>query len=249
MSILFYLKSTYPNYDIIIVDNGSDDPGTLNYLSVLSKDTRVEILKHKGPFNYSALNNRAVEQAKGEFIALVNNDIEPITECWLEEMVSHAQRPKIGAVGAMLYFPDDTVQHAGVVLGIAGPQKVNGVAGHAFKTFRRGSAGYCNRMRLTQNYSAVTAACLVIRKSIYQKVGGLNEDNLVFSFNDVDFCLKVQQAGYHNVWTPHAELYHHESASRGKEDTPEKKNRAHQEATYMRNTWSKILDKDPALQH
>jgi O-antigen biosynthesis protein len=238
--------TTYPNYEIIIVDNGSDQPATLDYFAHLKHDQRITVLRDDGPFNYSALNNRAARQASGELLALVNNDIEPISPDWLDEMVSQAIRPGIGAVGAMLYYPDDTVQHAGVVLGIAGPQLINGIAGHAFKKFNRGHTGSMNRMRLVQNYSAVTAACLVIRKAIYEEVGGLDEKNLTVSFNDVDFCIRVFKAGYRNLWTPFAELYHHESASRGKEDSPQKIARAKQEADYMRATWGDILDNDPA---
>ncbi len=239
-------KSTYQNFEVIIVDNASDDPLALQYLAVLAEDKRVKVIRDANPFNYSALNNRAVPIATGEIIALVNNDIEPITPDWLEEMVSLAIRPGTGAVGCMLYYPNNTVQHAGVILGISGPHAKEGVAGHAFKNFRRGDGGQMNRLRLLQNYSAVTAACLVIRKTIFEEVGGLDELNLPISFNDVDFCLRVLKAGYRNVWTPFAELYHHESASRGKEDTPEKRARAQREINYMLTSWRDALNHDPA---
>ena len=161
-------------------------------------------------------------------------------------MVSQALRPGIGAVGAMLYYPDDTVQHAGVVLGLTGPAGRDGVAGHAFKDAKRGSEGQRNRLRLAQNYSAVTAACLVIRRATFEQVGGFNEPDLPVAFNDIDLCLRVQAAGFRNLWTPFAELYHHESASRGAEDTPEKLERFAREAAYMRRVWGALLDRDPA---
>ena len=240
-------RTTYPNYEIIIVDNGSDDAATLAYLAELgTRDQKISVLRDDGPFNYSALNNRAAEHAKGELLALVNNDIEPINPDWLEEMCAQALRPEIGAVGALLYYPDNKVQHGGVVLGLAGPKQTEGIAGHAFKFYPRGHEGAMNRLRLVQNYTAVTAACLVVRKSVFIQVNGLNETDLAVSFNDVDFCLRLHRAGYLNLWTPFAELYHHESASRGKEDNPDKLDRAKREANYMRATWANLLDRDPA---
>ena len=146
----------------------------------------------------------------------------------------------------MLYYPDDTVQHAGAVLGLTGPAGKDGVAGHAFKGFKRGEEGQRNRLRLVQNYSAVTAACLVIRRAVFETVGGFNERELPVAFNDIDFCLRVRAAGYRNLWTPFAEFYHHESASRGQEDTAEKVARFQSEVGYMRRTWGALLDRDPA---
>ncbi|BET69639.1 hypothetical protein ASA1KI_45570 [Opitutales bacterium ASA1] len=239
-------KTTYRNFEILVVDNGSDDPETLAWLREIASDAPtadrpvIRVLRDDRPFNYSALNNTAVAQARGEFVALINNDLEAISPDWLEEMLSQAARPGVGCVGAMLYYPDDTIQHAGVVLGIGG------VAGHAFKRFPRGSEGVFNRARLVQNYSAVTAACLVVRKSTYEQVGGLGEKKLAVAFNDVDFCLKVRAAGYRNVWTPFAELYHHESASRGLEDTPEKHVRFRSEIETMLERWGDLLRADPA---
>jgi GT2 family glycosyltransferase len=198
------------------------------------------VVRYGEPFNYSAINNFAVREARGEVIGLLNNDIEVINSDWLSEMVSQAVRPGIGAVGAMLYYPLNTVQHAGVVLGLGG------VAGHPFKEFPRGDHGQKNRLRLVQNYSAVTAACLVIRKDRFLEVGGLNEKELPIAFNDVDLCCKLLAAGYRNLWTPHAEFYHHESATRGVEDTPEKKARFQSEIDYMMNTWGSLLMNDPA---
>lgn len=233
-------KSTYPNYEIILVDNGSDDPAALKYFQSLHTDTSVRVIRDERPFNFSQLNNTAVAQATGEYVCLMNNDIEVISSDWLEEMVGLAMRPDTGVVGACLWYPDNTLQHGGVVLG------VGGVAGHSQKHMRRTSEGYFGRGVLTQTYSAVTAACCVVRKTTYEEVGGLNEVDLMVAFNDVDFCLKVRQAGYRNVWTPFAELYHHESASRGYEDTPEKQERFTREEQYMLNRWGYLLQDDPA---
>jgi hypothetical protein len=200
----------------------------------------VCVLRDDGPFNFSRLNNRAVAQAKGEIVVLLNNDVEVISPDWLTEMASHALRPEIGAVGARLWYPNDTLQHGGVILGLGG------VAGHAHTRLRRGGSGYFGRDQVIQSFSAVTAACLAIRKSIYQEVGGFNEADLAIAFNDVDFCIRVREAGYRNLWTPYAELRHHESASRGYEDTPEKLVRFDQEAGYMRQRWGRLLNQDPA---
>lgn len=234
--------TTYPNYEIIVVDNDSDDPATLAWLEGLAggANPRVRVLRYHKPFNYSAINNFAVGEAMGELVGLLNSDVEAIDPGWLGEMVSHALRPGIGAVGAMLYYPQNTVQHAGVVLGLGG------VAGHPFKDFPRGDSGQKNRMRLVQNYSAVTAACLVIRKDRFLSVGGLNEKDLAIAFNDVDLCCKLVASGLRNVWTPFSEFYHHESATRGVEDTPAKKARFQAEVDYMMNTWGPFLMSDPA---
>jgi GT2 family glycosyltransferase len=199
----------------------------------------VRVIRYHKPFNYSAINNFAVGEAVGQVVGLLNSDVEAIDPGWLTEMVSHAVRPGIGAVGAMLYYPQNTVQHAGVILGLGG------VAGHPFKDFPRGDSGQKNRLRLAQNYSAVTAACLVIRKDRFQQVGGFNEKDLPIAFNDVDLCCKLVAAGYRNLWTPFAELYHHESATRGVDDTQEKKARFQSEIEYMKNTWGSFLMADP----
>jgi O-antigen biosynthesis protein len=233
-------KTSYVNFEIIIVDNGSDDPATLAYFKDVAKTPQIRILRIDAPFNYSALNNAAVKIAQGELVGLVNNDIEVISPDWLDELVSHALRPGVGAVGARLWFPDDTLQHGGVVLGLGG------VAGHVHMGIGRDQLGYHGRAALTQSLSAVTAACLVVKKSIFESVGGLNEQDLAVAFNDVDFCLRVLEAGYRNVWTPFAELYHHESASRGYEDTPEKQQRFAKEASYMYQRWGMLLQADPA---
>jgi GT2 family glycosyltransferase len=233
-------KTTYANFELLIVDNDSDEPETLAYLAELSSRKNCRVIKYAGEFNFSAINNYAVEHTDAPLVGLLNNDLEVINGDWLDEMVSHALRPEIGCVGAKLYYPNDRIQHAGVILGIGG------VAAHAWQTHPRGHAGQAHRNFLQQNLSAVTAACLVIRREVYQEVGGLNADQLKIAFNDVDFCLKVRAAGYRNLWTPYAEFYHHESASRGAEDTLEKRDRFRSEVEYMRTTWGEILDRDPA---
>lgn len=232
--------STYSNYEIILVDNGSDDPQALAHFHQLAQSGAIRILRDDRPFNYSALNNNAVANSEAEVIALVNNDIVVITPNWLEEMVSIAMQPGIGCVGAKLLYPDDTVQHGGVVLGLGG------LAAHAHWRFPRSSPGYVARAMLAQSFSAVTAACLVVRKDHYKSVGGLDETNLTVAYNDVDFCLKLRQIGLRNVWTPFAELYHHESATRGYETSPEKRERFAKETAFMRTKWGAELDTDPA---
>lgn len=233
-------KTTYTNYELIIVDNGSDDRATLRYLDALAARPGVRVVRDARPFNYSALNNAAVKLARGEVVGLINNDVEVISPDWLGEMVSHALRPEVGAVGARLWYADDTLQHAGVVLGI------HGVAGHVHRFLPRGNVGYCGRASLIQSFSAVTGACLLVRKSIYEAVGGLNETELQVACNDIDFCLKLREAGYRNIYTPYAELYHHESASRGFDDTPEKQARSAKEVAYMKQRWGELLLNDPA---
>jgi glycosyltransferase involved in cell wall biosynthesis len=233
-------KTTYPNYEILIIDNGSDDPDTLRYFEEMAREARVRVIRDDRPFNFSALNNAAVQKAEGVVVGLINDDIEVIAPDWLGEMVSLALQPGIGAVGARLLYPNGTLQHGGIVLGLGG------LAAHAHRKAGRHGHGYCARASLIQSFSAVTAACLVIRKAIYEEVGGLNETHLQVAYNDVDFCLRVREVGYRNVWTPYAELYHHESATRGQEDTPEKQARFAREAAYIRQHWGHILLNDPA---
>ena len=233
-------KSTYTNFEIIILDNGSIEPDTLEFFSQIQhEDHRVKVLAYDFPFNYSAINNFGVRHAKGSIIGLVNNDIEVINPEWLTEMVSQCLRPEIGCVGAKLYYPDDTLQHGGVILSLGG------VAGHSHKYFPRTHPGYFHRLSLVQTLSAVTAACLLIRKEVFELVLGLDEENLKVAFNDVDFCLKVREAGYRNLWTPYAELYHYESISRGTEDSPEKIARFNSEVKFMKSKWGKHLEVDP----
>jgi glycosyltransferase involved in cell wall biosynthesis len=235
-----FAKTSYKNYEIIIVDNNSDDPQILDYFADIVTDYRIRILRDESDFNYAKLNNLAVLNAKGEYICLMNNDIEVITPEWLYEMMSLATQPSVGGVGAALWYPNNTLQHGGVITGLGG------VAGHAHKHLPKGHPGYFGRARLIQSVSAVTAACLVIKKDIYQEVGGMDEVNLKVAFNDIDFCLRVRNAGYRNVWTPFAELYHHESATRGYEDTLEKRLRFRGEILYMQKRWDKALLNDPA---
>lgn len=229
----------YPNYEIIVLDNSSVEKETIEYLSQLVElDFRVKVVRVPGEFNFSSINNIGVQNARGEYIALVNNDIEAIHGDWLTEMVSQSALMDVGCVGAKLLYPDGTIQHGGVILGLGG------VAGHSHLYKDGADSGYFQKMDLVHEVSAVTAACLVIKKSIYLDVGGLDE-NLKVAFNDVDFCIKVREAGYRNIFTPYATLYHHESISRGYEDTPEKQERFSKEAAYMKEKWGKILYSDP----
>ena len=233
-------KSTYQNYEILILDNGSVEPETLAFFEQIQReDLRVRVLRYDHPFNYSAINNFGAQHAKGEILGLVNNDIEVISPEWLTEMVSHAVRPDIGCVGAKLYYSNDTIQHAGVICSIGG------VAGHSHKFYPRSRPGYFSRLLLVQNLSAVTAACLLVRKNVFDEVQGLDDVNLKVAFNDVDFCLKVREAGYRNLWTPYAELYHYESISRGAEDSPEKIERFNGEVAFMLDKWGKSIGSDP----
>ena len=233
-------NTSYRPYEILLVDNRSDDAETLAYLAQLGQLPDVRILRDDRPFNFSAINNMAVQAARGELVCLMNNDIEVISTDWLTEMVSLALQPTVGAVGARLWYPNETLQHGGVILGLGG------VAGHSPKHLPRGHRGYFSRAALTQSLSAVTAACMVVRKKLYLEVDGLDQENLGIAFNDVDFCLKLLARGYTNVWTPHAELYHHESASRGYEDTPEKQSRFKKEIACMLQRWGPMLRNDPA---
>lgn len=230
-------RTRYSNFDILIMDNQSKEQGTLDYLDQIGRHERVRVISHDAPFNYSAISNHGILESKGEIIGLINNDVEVISEDWLSEMVGHAIQPGVGAVGAMLYYPNDTIQHAGVVKGIGG------VAGHVYCGEPRGSDGYFARARLAQSISVVTGACLLVRRSVLEQVQYLDE-NLAVAFNDVDLCLRIQQAGYRNVWTPYAELYHHESASRGCDDTPEKLDRFFKEVDFMYNRYGDSLEND-----
>lgn len=234
-------RTDYRHFELLILDNQSTCTDTLAYMDeVARRDPRVRVLRWDHPFNYSAINNFGAAHAKGSIIGLVNNDVEPIAPAWLGEMVRQVCRPEIGCVGAKLYYPNDTLQHGGVILGLGG------IAGHAHRFFPSRENGYCGRLKLVQNLSAVTAACLLLRRDVFEAVGGLNEPDLAVAYNDVDLCLKVREAGYRNLWTPYAELYHHESISRGADDTPEKQARWLREKDYMRRTWGQALDNDPA---
>ncbi len=233
--------TAYSNYDIVIVDNNSDDAATLAYLEKVAAEAGITVVRDPLPFNFSRLNNHAVRLAKGQFVGLLSNDIEVITPDWLDEMVSVANQKGVGAVGARLWYPNNRIQHAGIVIGMLT------LAGHIHRFFPRGTHGYFGRASLRQSMSAVTGACLVIRKSTYEAVGGMDETHLAAAFNDVDFCLKVLEAGYRNVFTPFADLYRHESATRGIEDRSEKRQRFAAEMSFMKNRWSSMLTNgDPA---
>ena len=233
-------RTDYSVYEIIIMDNGSDDSDTLFFLNELQQKPNIRVIRNNEPFNYSALNNQAAQQARGSILCLLNNDTEIISNDWLNEMVSVAILPDVGAVGAKLLYPNETVQHGGIILGIGE------LTGHSHKHFPRHDPGYQARMAVVSSVSAVTAACLVIRKAIYDEVGGLNANELKVAFNDIDFCLRVLDAGYRNVWTPFAELFHHESATRGGDDTPQKQRLFLNELQYMKARWGKKLTHDPA---
>jgi GT2 family glycosyltransferase len=232
-------KTTYPRFELVVIDNQSRDPGTLASLQELERSGRGRVIRYDRPFNFSSINNFAVGLARGEVVVLLNDDVAVIEADWLTELATQAIQPGIGCVGAKLLYPDDTVQHAGVLLGLYG------VAGHVFRGIPRDAQGYFARALLPQNLSAVTGACMAVRKSIYQEVGGLDEQNLPVAFNDIDFCIRVREAGYRNVWTPYALLYHHESVSRGREDTPEKRQRFARECEYMKRRWGRVLLEDP----
>ncbi|WP_298942606.1 glycosyltransferase family 2 protein [uncultured Psychromonas sp.] len=234
-----YKKTLYPHFEILLVDNQSDDLASVDYFKALEAEGKVRLISYDKPFNYSAINNYAVTKAKGDLLVLMNNDIEILSDTWLTDMVANISRPDIGCVGAKLYYPDGKLQHGGVITGLGG------VAGHSHKYFPKGHPGYFKRLQVIQNLSAVTAACLAVRKDVFQQVGGLNEQHLTIAFNDVDLCLKVQKAGYRNLWSPYIEMVHHESLSRGTEDTPEKQARFMREVHYMKKTWGEPLLNDP----
>ncbi len=233
-------KTTYPNYEIIVVENNSELPETFAFYERLQQRyPNVRVVTWEGPFNYSSINNYGAEYATGDYLLLLNNDVEVITPGWMSEMLGYCQRDDVGIVGAKLYYSDDTVQHAGVVVG------VGGFAGHILTRFRKGETGYFGRLVTIQDTSAVTAACLMIKKSIYQLIGGFDEE-FVVALNDIDLCLKVRSLGQLVVFNPYAELYHYESKSRGFEDTPEKKARFKKEIRRFREKWAGILEKgDP----
>lgn len=231
-------KSSYKNYEIIIVENNSTEDETFAYYKKIESD-KIRIVYWSDEFNYSAINNFGVKHARGDYLLLLNNDVEVITTDWLEELTANCQRKDVGIVGARLYYPDDTIQHAGIVIGIGG------VAGALFVGMPRMFTGYLHKAAIQQDLSAVTAACMMVKRSVYEELGGLEEE-LKVAFNDVDFCLRARGKGYLVVYDPNVELYHFESKSRGTEDSKEKIRRFQNEIEYMRSHWLELLKKgDP----
>ena len=234
-----YEKTEYRNFEVLVVENNSTDEATFEYYKELEeKYENLKVLYYKGGFNFSAINNFAARQAKGEMFLLLNNDIEIISPEWLGEMVSLAQQPGVGIVGAMLYYPNDTVQHAGVITGLGG------FAGHSHKYHPRGKSGYMFRLACVQNLSCVTAANLLVTREAFEKAEGLDEEFTV-AFNDVDFCLRIRDMGYQILFTPYAQCYHHESISRGSDKKGEKKERFEGERNRLKNRFGASLLRDP----
>jgi GT2 family glycosyltransferase len=231
-------RTRYRNYEIIIVDNGSSEARAVELLARLAQQPNITVLRIDAPFNYSALNNQAVATARGSLLCLLNNDIEVISPDWLDTLVGYAMLPQSGAVGAALWYPNDRLQHGGVLLGIGD------LAGHYHHKLPRGARGYFGRAVLAQQLSAVSAACLVVRKELYEKAGGLDAEHLAVAFNDVDFCLRLDEAGYRNIYVPYAELYHHESASRGSDAAASNAERFAREAAWMRQRWGTRVQED-----
>lgn len=235
-----FAKTTYPNYEVVVIDNGSIEPATEKCFAYWQQQEpeRFKCYPYDIPFNYSQINNYGVEKARGDYLLFLNNDTEVVSDDWLEAMVEQAQRPSIGMVGALLLYPDKTIQHAGVVLGIGG------VAGHSHKNLPYGHSGYISQAVSVNNYSAVTGACLMCRREVFTEVEGFETD-LAVAFNDIDFCLKAIALGYRNIYLPHVVLYHYESKSRGYDNTREKQARAVKEVEYMKRKWQALFDRDP----
>jgi glycosyltransferase involved in cell wall biosynthesis len=232
-------RTDYRPFEIVIVDNGSVEEATLDFFRQIERDESICVIADSGPFNYSRLNNRAAAEARGDVLVFLNNDTEIDDAGWLREMISHAARAENGAVGARLWYPDGTLQHGGVVLGLGG------VAGHAFPHIPRGHPGYFNRAMLQQNCSAVTGACMAVRKEVFKELGGFDEENLGVTFNDIDFCLRLTERSYRVVWTPYANLIHHESASRGHQRTREEQTEFERAVAHMQTAWGAQLMHDP----
>ena len=244
--------STYQNYEVIIIENNSVEQETFAYYQellgspgshcgagALPGGQKVQVVVWEDGFNYSAINNFGASYASGDYFILLNNDIEIITKDWMEEMLGNCQREEVGIVGARLYYPDNTVQHAGIVVGI------DGIAANMFPGLRRGQEGYYHKAAIQLNYSAVTAACMMVKRELFERLGGL-EEQLAVAFNDVDFCLRAVKSGYLVVYNPFVEAYHYESKTRGKEDTEEKVRRFGEEIEFIRTRWIGLLKKgDP----
>ena len=231
-------KSTHDNFEIVVVENNSTTKEIFDYYKeIQEQDSRIKVVTYTGEFNYSAVNNLGVKHTTGEYILLLNNDTEVITVNWIEELLMYAQREDVGAVGGKLYYANKTIQHAGVVIGLGAHR----TAGHTHYGQSRENLGYMGRLCYTQNVTAVTGACLLVKKSLFEEVGGL-EESFKISLNDVDFCLKLREKGYLNVFTPFAELYHYESISRGLDDQGEKAIRYNEESERFRNKWKVQLE-------
>lgn len=234
-------KSTYENYEIIIVENNSKSQEILSYYEDIKRHPKIQVVVYEGEFNYSKINNFGVSFASGEYILLLNNDTQVISLNWMEEMLMYAQREDVACVGAKLYYDDYTIQHAGIVIGLG----AHGTAGHTHYRINKENLGYMGRLCYTQNVTAVTGACLMIKKSLYEEAGGLDETFAV-ALNDVDFCLKLRRKGYLNIWTPFAELFHFESKSRGMDDKDDRVERYNEESARFRERWKKELEEgDP----
>jgi len=224
-------RTTWPNYEILVVDNGSRESSTREYLDRLRQEEGFRVIDFDGPFNYSAINNRAAAMADGQYLVFLNNDTEAGTGDWLESLMEVLQFPDAGAAGAKLLYPDDTVQHAGVILGLGG------LANHAFYRTGHGRRTYFNQADVIRNYSAVTGACMMVRRETFEELGGFDEENLPVAYNDIDSCLRLRERGYLVLYTPFAILYHHEAVSRGYREDPE--------AYYMAKRWKDVIEEDP----
>lgn len=233
--------STYDNYEIVIVENNSETAEIRTYYEEISRHPRVQVVEYKGDFNYSKINNFGVQYAKGEYLLLLNNDTEVITPDWMEELLMYAMRKDVGVVGAKLYYPDKTIQHAGIVIGLGAHR----TAGHTHYRIPEANVGYMGRLCYAQDVTAVTGACMMVSKALYEELGGLDESFTV-ALNDVDFCLRVREKGFLNIFTPFAELYHYESKSRGSDKKDERALRYQQESDRFRVKWADALAKgDP----
>lgn len=229
-------KSTWKNYEIVVVENNSVEQSIRDYYKELESDPKVKIVTYEGGFNYSSINNMGVKETKGEYLLFLNNDTEVISPDWMEQLLMYAQRKDVGAVGAKLYYADNTIQHAGVVIGLGAHRS----AGHTHYKMPREHLGYMGRLCYAQDVTAVTGACLMVKKSIYEEVDGFDE-SFTISLNDVDLCLKIREKGYLNIFTPFAELYHYESKTRGMEEG-EKLRRYERECAHFRDKWKEQLD-------
>ena len=238
-------KSSYENYEIIVIENNSVNEETFSYYETISKHPAIKVIKYEGEFNYSKINNLGAKEANGKYLILLNNDTEVVTRNWIEELLMYAQRDDVGAVGCMLYYEDYAIQHAGIVIGLGAHR----TAGHTHYRMGKDNLGYMGRLCYAQNVSAVTGACMMTKKELYESVGGLDEEFKV-ALNDVDYCLRLRELGKLNVFTPFAELFHYESKSRGtdvtEEASKENADRYNKECELFRTRWKELLEKgDP----